>query len=397
MLVLRNADFIITVDPGRRVITRGSVVVRDGTIVAVDKQEVIDRDYPQALPGAEVFDATNTLITPGFINTHVQDLAETRISELLQARLYTREAVVRLVDAVNMRLRARQPGVATERERVRAELYQVQQRFDSVRRFIEQGEGSAKVRGWLTELERDEARLQGTLRTLEAEADRPPLRVHPGKVEAYLADLHTTLLKGGVRVREVVQQDLERIVIHPVRPRAAKPFARAEVIASGKGLLDCVTFMVAGAGFEPATFWVMRGNAGRDGRQLLPISFLWNAAFRGSVWFKLGPVGRRSRTRHGQLTQDPLDSALRRPGVRAPPTGRRHPAAVYPSTGGCAIDDAGDRGLEQLAGDGITGAGRRPLHAPLVHAGAGKRALRTRHAGRGFHRPDAAGTAAAPR
>ena len=173
---------------------------------------------------------------------------------LLQARLYTREAVVRLVDAVNMRLRARQPGVATERERVRAELYQVQQRFDSVRRFIEQGEGSAKVRGWLTELERDEARLQGTLRTLEAEADRPPLRVHPGKVVAYLADLHTTLLKGGTRVREVVQQDVERIVIHPVRPNAAMPFARAEVIASGKGLLGGVTFMVAGAGFEPATF-----------------------------------------------------------------------------------------------------------------------------------------------
>jgi 5-methylthioadenosine/S-adenosylhomocysteine deaminase len=74
MLVLRNADFIITVDPSRRVITRGSVVVRDGTIVAVDKQEVIDRDYPQALPGAEVFDATNTLITPGFINTHVHTM-----------------------------------------------------------------------------------------------------------------------------------------------------------------------------------------------------------------------------------------------------------------------------------------------------------------------------------
>src|SRR5215510_12022607 len=34
----------------------------------------------------------------------------------------------------------------------------------------------------------------------------------------------------------------------------AKPFARAEVVGTGKGLLDRVAFVVAGAGFEPATF-----------------------------------------------------------------------------------------------------------------------------------------------
>jgi hypothetical protein len=50
------------------------------------------------------------------------------------------------------------------------------------------------------------------------------------------------------------QTDVERIVIHPVRSETAKPFARAEVVATGKGLLGRVAFMVAGAGFEPATF-----------------------------------------------------------------------------------------------------------------------------------------------
>jgi hypothetical protein len=39
----------------------------------------------------------------------------------------------------------------------------------------------------------------------------------------------------------------ERIVIHRVRSETAKPFARAEVITTGKGLLDRAAFMVAGA------------------------------------------------------------------------------------------------------------------------------------------------------
>lgn len=43
----------------------------------------------------------------------------------------------------------------------------------------------------------------------------------------------------------VLHDDVERIVIHPVR-QAAKPFARAVVITTGKGLLDRVAFVVAG-------------------------------------------------------------------------------------------------------------------------------------------------------
>jgi len=35
-------------------------------------------------------------------------------------------------------------------------------------------------------------------------------------------------------------------------PVDLKPFARAEVISTGKGLLGRVAFVVAGAGFEPA-------------------------------------------------------------------------------------------------------------------------------------------------
>jgi len=72
-------------------------------------------------------------------------------------------------------------------------------------------------------------------------------------VKPYLQNLRQTLEKGGLRARQLLQGDIERIRIHPVL-EAAKPFARAEVISTGKGLLDRVAFVVAGAGFEPATF-----------------------------------------------------------------------------------------------------------------------------------------------
>ena len=49
-----------------------------------------------------------------------------------------------------------------------------------------------------------------------------------------------------MRARDLLRGDVERIVIHPIR-EMAKPFARAEVIGTGKGLLDRVAFMVAGA------------------------------------------------------------------------------------------------------------------------------------------------------
>jgi hypothetical protein len=102
------------------------------------------------------------------------------------------------------------PALSAERDRIQRELRDVHQRFEGVRRFIEQGDGSAKVRQWLTGLEREETRLDAALAALEAEADRPPLRVHPRKAEAYLADLRATLVKGGTRARQVVQEDVQR-------------------------------------------------------------------------------------------------------------------------------------------------------------------------------------------
>jgi hypothetical protein len=111
------------------------------------------------------------------------------------------------------------------------------------------------VREWLAEAEGEEVRLTKAVDAADEMAGRRPLAVHPGLVRRYLDDLAGLLKKGGPRTRQVLQGDIDRIVVHSVpRSGKTKPFARAEVVTSGKGLLERVAFMVAGAGFEPATF-----------------------------------------------------------------------------------------------------------------------------------------------
>lgn len=181
-----------------------------------------------------------------------KDLAEQQIVALLKEKLYTPEAIARLVDAVNTRLRQVRPALAADREKMRKGLAVAQQRLEGLRRFVEQGDTSAKVRTWLADAELEESRLVERLGELEAQGKQAPIQAHPARVAKYLEDLGGTLLKGGGRARQLLHRDLERIVIHPVRPEAAKPFARAEVVATGKGLLDRVAFVVAGARFELA-------------------------------------------------------------------------------------------------------------------------------------------------
>src|SRR5262249_26512307 len=79
-----------------------------------------------------------------------RDLAEAGIVELLKAKkLYTPDAVARLVNAVNDRLSHRRPIASAERARWETELREARTRLDGLRQFIEQGD--EQVRQWLTE------------------------------------------------------------------------------------------------------------------------------------------------------------------------------------------------------------------------------------------------------
>lgn len=64
-----RGGFIITMDSKRRVIRDGGIVIEDGEITAVDKREVLDKDY--RYHANIVIDAKDDIILPGLINTHV--------------------------------------------------------------------------------------------------------------------------------------------------------------------------------------------------------------------------------------------------------------------------------------------------------------------------------------
>jgi site-specific DNA recombinase len=68
-----------------------------------------------------------------------KDLAEQRIVELLKEKLYTPEAIARLVDAVNARLRAMRPTLAADREKTHKSLVATQRRLEGLRRFVGAG------------------------------------------------------------------------------------------------------------------------------------------------------------------------------------------------------------------------------------------------------------------
>jgi hypothetical protein len=131
------------------------------------------------------------------------------------------------------------PALSAERDRIQRELRDVHQRFEGVRRFIEQGDGSAKVRQWLTGLEREETRLDAALAALEARPTGRPSGCIRGRPRPTWPTSARRWSKGAPEPDRLCRKTSSGVV-HPVRPKAAKPFTRVEVITSGEGLLGGV-------------------------------------------------------------------------------------------------------------------------------------------------------------
>ena len=68
-ILIRNAKFIITMDAKGRVLKGGSIVIRDGKIEAVDKDEEVIRRWGKNFE--EVIDASGMIAMPGLIQSHV--------------------------------------------------------------------------------------------------------------------------------------------------------------------------------------------------------------------------------------------------------------------------------------------------------------------------------------
>ena len=67
-LVIANIDYLVTVDPSRRIIRDGALVIQDGRIVAVGKSS----EFPSN-PGDDVIDGRGKLALPGVFDTHVHN------------------------------------------------------------------------------------------------------------------------------------------------------------------------------------------------------------------------------------------------------------------------------------------------------------------------------------
>ena len=67
-LIIANIDYLVTVDPSRRIIRDGALVIQDGRIVAVGKTA----EFP-ASPGDDVIDGRGKLALPGVFDTHVHN------------------------------------------------------------------------------------------------------------------------------------------------------------------------------------------------------------------------------------------------------------------------------------------------------------------------------------
>lgn len=65
-LKIDNARFIITVDPQRRIIRDGSILIEGQRIARIDKADAL-RD----VPADRVIDAREMVVTPGFCNNHM--------------------------------------------------------------------------------------------------------------------------------------------------------------------------------------------------------------------------------------------------------------------------------------------------------------------------------------
>src|SRR5689334_15996724 len=68
-LLIRNADYLVTVDATRRMLRDGAVAVRDDRIVAVGKTAEVAPRFSDA----EVIDARGKLVLPGLIDSHIHN------------------------------------------------------------------------------------------------------------------------------------------------------------------------------------------------------------------------------------------------------------------------------------------------------------------------------------
>lgn len=72
VLLVKNADYVVTVDRERRIIRDGAVALKGNRIAAVGKTD----ELAPLFPGTDVIDARGKLVLPGLFDTHIHNVQQ---------------------------------------------------------------------------------------------------------------------------------------------------------------------------------------------------------------------------------------------------------------------------------------------------------------------------------
>ena len=190
---------------------------------------------------------------------------ETRALSGLKNQLLHPDLIAEFVRSYQEEFNRLQADAQKDRTKSEQELRKVKQQIDKIIDAITEGMFHPSMKGKLDELEARKARLEADLASMEHE---PPVMLHPGLADLYrekVADLTSALNASATKAEatSIIRSLLSEIRLIPEDGELV-----IELVGELAGLLAlsgskndesrlsaaCSTVMVAGAGFEPATF-----------------------------------------------------------------------------------------------------------------------------------------------
>jgi site-specific DNA recombinase len=177
-------------------------------------------------------------ICPNSLTTDRTTL-ERRVVEFIRNKLYTQEALDYLVERVSEALHARlRQDHAPDRERLRAELGEIERQLANVEQAILQGIFTETTARLLKDLE---AKRRQTLAQLETPPRSVPvelLRFLPSAVQRHLQNLHQTLRRDVPKARGLLRKVISEVRLIPVGLGEPSAYLEGEVVGNKSGLLS---------------------------------------------------------------------------------------------------------------------------------------------------------------
>ncbi|MBN8210739.1 imidazolonepropionase [Bacillus sp. NTK071] len=149
-----SAPLVQPIESDLSIIQNGSVLIDNGTILAVGKTSELKQHYPQKISEADVIDARGMLVTPGFVDPH---------THLVFAGSREQEFAMRLKGASYMDIMNAGGGIYATTEMTRLASHQelFEQSFERLDRLMKQGVTTVEAKsGYGLDLENEKKQLE---------------------------------------------------------------------------------------------------------------------------------------------------------------------------------------------------------------------------------------------